>query len=247
MPKQPDQHDRAADLLERLLTDPKFRAAFRRNPAAAAKKYELDDLAEEFSAKGKAMYTLEIRESRSSLAGVMMAAAAEGVDASDLSQSAGAGQLDTPASIAVNRALSRANLQAVTGGAATGGGGGNGVAAAVDQTASAADGTPAVPAADAAGIEVAPPPPAVPAVDPTASAGAAPAGVELGAADIAAAPAPAGGAAGIQEAHRDFGVHAVVLPRLSGHGFDSSFSAATGQSQPGSNAPGNRPITEAAR
>ena len=41
MPK-PDESDRAADLLERLLTDAKFRAAFRRNPAAVARKYELD-------------------------------------------------------------------------------------------------------------------------------------------------------------------------------------------------------------
>src|SRR6185369_15243746 len=32
--------------------------------------------------------------------------------------------------------------------------------------------------------------------------------------------------AAVLEAHRDFGVHAVVLPRLSGHGSDSSLSAA---------------------
>ena len=110
-----DRHDRAADLLERLLTDRAFRASFRQNPAAAAKKYGLDDLAEELSGKGKALYTLEIRESRSSLAGMMLAAAAEGVSASDLADQVGQGQLDTPAQIALTRALSRVDLQAVAG------------------------------------------------------------------------------------------------------------------------------------
>jgi putative modified peptide len=71
-----DQNERAADLLERLLTDKAFRASFRKNPSAAARKYGLDELADELAGKGKALHTLEIRESRSSLAGMMMAAAA---------------------------------------------------------------------------------------------------------------------------------------------------------------------------
>src|SRR3954466_4822626 len=72
--------DIAAKLIERLLTDPTFRATFRRDPAAACREAGLDDLAQEMSlGGGKAMHTLDMRESKSSLAGVMMAAAMEGV------------------------------------------------------------------------------------------------------------------------------------------------------------------------
>ena len=73
------EEDRAAELLELLLTDGEFRSSFRRNPAAACEAFDLPDLAREFSAgSGKALHTLEIRESRSSLAGAFMAAASEG-------------------------------------------------------------------------------------------------------------------------------------------------------------------------
>ena len=72
--------DVAAQLIERLLADPAFRARFRRDPAGACREAGLDELAQEMSvAGGKAMMTLDIRESKSSLAGVMMAAAMEGV------------------------------------------------------------------------------------------------------------------------------------------------------------------------
>src|SRR3954468_21037018 len=70
--------DGAARLLERLLTDAELRARFRRDPAAVAREAHLDELAGDFST-GSAMETLEPRESRSSLAGVMMAAAVEGL------------------------------------------------------------------------------------------------------------------------------------------------------------------------
>ena len=71
--------DVAARLIERLLADPAFRARFRRDPAGACREAGLDELAQEMSvAGGKAMMTLDIRESKSSLAGVMMAAAMEG-------------------------------------------------------------------------------------------------------------------------------------------------------------------------
>ena len=76
---QPAEEDRAAELLERLLTDGEFRAQFRRNPAGACAAFDLGDLAREFgSGSGKSLHTLEIRESRSSLAGALMAAASEG-------------------------------------------------------------------------------------------------------------------------------------------------------------------------
>ena len=72
--------DVAAKLLERLLSDPAFRARFRRDPAGACREAGLDGLAQEMSVGGgKAMHTLDMRESKSSLAGVMMAAAMEGV------------------------------------------------------------------------------------------------------------------------------------------------------------------------
>src|SRR4051794_16990723 len=74
------ESDLAAKLLERLLSDPAFRAQFRRDPAGACRAAGLDGLAQEMSVGGgKAMMTLDIRESKSSLAGVMMAAAMEGV------------------------------------------------------------------------------------------------------------------------------------------------------------------------
>src|SRR4051794_19395137 len=72
--------DVAAKLIERLLADPAFRAKFRRDPATACREAGLEDLAREMSVGGgKAMHTLDMRESKSSLAGVMMAAAMEGV------------------------------------------------------------------------------------------------------------------------------------------------------------------------
>src|SRR5919201_2388021 len=72
--------DVAAKLIERLLADPAFRDRFRRDPAGACREAGLGGLAQEMSlGGGKAMYTLDMRESRSSLAGVMMAAEMEGV------------------------------------------------------------------------------------------------------------------------------------------------------------------------
>jgi hypothetical protein len=65
-------------VLERLLQDAEFRARFRRDPAAAARKAGLEELAEEFEL-GDPMQTLEPRESRSSLAGVLLAGAFEGL------------------------------------------------------------------------------------------------------------------------------------------------------------------------
>jgi len=75
-----DDNARAVEVLQRLLTDPEFRSSFRRDPRAACLLAGLDDAAAAFSATGTgaAAQTLEIRESKSSLAGLLMAAAAEG-------------------------------------------------------------------------------------------------------------------------------------------------------------------------
>ncbi|MCW3021657.1 MAG: putative modified peptide, partial [Conexibacter sp.] len=77
---QPRETTAAARLLERLLADPDLRARFRRDPVGTTREAGIDSLAEELAeVPGDPMVTLHARESRSSLAGVMMAAAMEGV------------------------------------------------------------------------------------------------------------------------------------------------------------------------
>ena len=73
--------DLAAQLIERLLADPAFRARFRRDPAGACREAGPGRASPRRCrvGGGKAMTTLDMRESKSSLAGVMMAAAMEGV------------------------------------------------------------------------------------------------------------------------------------------------------------------------
>ncbi|HEY3766037.1 MAG TPA: NlpC/P60 family protein [Gaiellales bacterium] len=73
-----DQNARAVEVLQRLLSDPEFRRTFRRDPSGACLAAGLDDAAAEFTGTGSALQTLELRESKSSLAGLLMAAAAEG-------------------------------------------------------------------------------------------------------------------------------------------------------------------------
>jgi hypothetical protein len=69
----------ATELIERLMVDPAFRADFRRDPAAACVAAGLPDLAAELAESSRSMDTLVVRESRSSLAGVVMAVAVEGI------------------------------------------------------------------------------------------------------------------------------------------------------------------------
>ena len=69
----------AGQLIERLLIDPRFRAEFRRDPAAASMEAGLPDLAAELAGSAGSIDTLVVRESRSSLAGVVMAVAVEGI------------------------------------------------------------------------------------------------------------------------------------------------------------------------
>jgi cell wall-associated NlpC family hydrolase len=110
-----DELDPAAELLERLLTDGVYRAHFRRDPVAACREQGLDDLAAELAGSGgSAMHTLELRESKSSLAGVMLAAAAEGVGVYALVHHVGP-FLDGHAAKVVHRALTLPKLDAVRG------------------------------------------------------------------------------------------------------------------------------------
>src|SRR5215210_5428134 len=106
--------DVAAKLIERLLVDPAFRARFRRNPADACREAGLEELAQEMSiGAGKAMLTLDLRESKSSLAGVMMAAAMEGVGVMQFVEHVAPHLDDIPE--AIGDVLSRVNLPAIGG------------------------------------------------------------------------------------------------------------------------------------
>ena len=107
------QQDIAAQLIERLLTDPAFRANFRKDPAGTCEAAGLPELAKEMSlGAGNAMMTLDLRESKSSLAGVMMAAAMEGVGVFQFAQhvAPALGDIDN----AVGDVLSRVNLPAIS-------------------------------------------------------------------------------------------------------------------------------------
>jgi hypothetical protein len=73
-------------LLERLLTDPDFRTRFRSDPEAAAREAGLELGDQLGSNGGNAMQTLDFRESKSSFAGALMAAAAEGFSIYELAQ-----------------------------------------------------------------------------------------------------------------------------------------------------------------
>ena len=75
-----------ARLLERLLEDPGFRARFRSDPAAAAREAGLGELAADLAGAEAPFETLELRESRSSVAGMMLATAAEGLGLFELSE-----------------------------------------------------------------------------------------------------------------------------------------------------------------
>ena len=83
-----DETERSVELLERLLGDPHLRRRFRNDAAAVLTEAGLPELAAGLGHGGRALMTLEMRESRSSLAGVMVAAAAEGVDLAQFAEHA---------------------------------------------------------------------------------------------------------------------------------------------------------------
>jgi hypothetical protein len=83
-----DELERSVELLERLLGDSQLRRRFRTDAAAVLSEAGLPELAAGLGHGGRALMTLEMRESRSSLAGVMVAAAAEGVDLAQFAEHA---------------------------------------------------------------------------------------------------------------------------------------------------------------
>jgi cell wall-associated NlpC family hydrolase len=156
--------ERAAALLERLLSDPAYRSEFRADPARACAEEGLPEVAAELG-RGRAMQTLEIRESRSSLAGVLMAAALEGASLAVLVDHAeAAGTVDPTAASALAQLTQ--NHQAVAAPPAIG----DPVDASAPPAAVDPATVPAPPAVDPATV-AAPPAavdvtPAPPAVDP---------------------------------------------------------------------------------
>jgi cell wall-associated NlpC family hydrolase len=74
-----DPRERTAALLEALLADPLSRAAFHRSPAKTYRDFDLPELAADLQPGAPGTSPLEVRESRSSLAGTMIAAAAEAI------------------------------------------------------------------------------------------------------------------------------------------------------------------------
>jgi cell wall-associated NlpC family hydrolase len=187
-----DDVDAAARVIERLLVDPAFRADFRRDPATACRDAGLDDLADYMGqGAGKAMHTLEIRESRSSLAGVMMAAALEGVGVFEFAKHIVPGAIAAPG--AARDVLSRVNLPKIDGAMALRGSlaqppdvpaAGGGVEDAAADTAAPGDSGPGAGApAAVAPVSVAPQPP------PATTPAPAPGGGTASAAPADAAPA----------------------------------------------------------
>ncbi|HEX6021407.1 MAG TPA: CHAP domain-containing protein, partial [Solirubrobacter sp.] len=161
--------DVAARLIERLLADPAFRARFRRDPAGACREAGLDDLAQEMSvAGGKAMMTLDIRESKSSLAGVMMAAAMEGAAIYQLTENILPHLDEIPGQLA--DVLSRVDLPAIPDALKKPVGGGDAAPAA----AAAPPAEEAAAAPPAAPPPAAPPPPEAPEAPAADAAGAKP-------------------------------------------------------------------------
>jgi cell wall-associated NlpC family hydrolase len=153
--------ERAAALLERLLSDPVYRSTFRADPARACADEGLPEVAEQLG-RGRAMQTLEIRESRSSLAGVLMAAALEGASLAVLVDHAeAAGTVDPTAASALAQ-LTQSQPAVAPPPAITDPG------APIDAVAAPVAVDPTTVAAPPAAVDVTPTPPAV--VDPTATA-----------------------------------------------------------------------------
>ena len=84
-----------------------FRASFRRDPVGACVAAGLPGLAAELGGAGGGMETLELRESRSSLAGVVMAVAAEGLSVVEAQALVGASRARGLHGVKLPRALQR--------------------------------------------------------------------------------------------------------------------------------------------
>jgi cell wall-associated NlpC family hydrolase len=110
----PEELERSAALIDRLLRDPELRRRFRADPGVVLGEYGLPELASGLGRGERALLTLELRESRSSLAGAMVAAAAEGVDFAHVAERA-MPALEHDAGRAVDRLIDSLKRHAVRG------------------------------------------------------------------------------------------------------------------------------------
>ena len=74
-----EEHERAAELIAMLDARPVGPRLVPPRPAGMCREHGLDDVAAELAGRDGALESLDVRESRSSVAGVLLAAAAEGV------------------------------------------------------------------------------------------------------------------------------------------------------------------------
>jgi hypothetical protein len=104
-----DRIERTARLIEKLLAEPELRREFRARPENVLEANGLGELASE-GEKGRPFHTLDLRESRSSLAGVLAAAAAEGAGLLELIESAER-RPQSQGARAVRRAMTRTGMK----------------------------------------------------------------------------------------------------------------------------------------
>ena len=218
-----EETEQLTQLIERLVVDPSFRAEFRRDPIEISQAYGLGELADEFRTQGNGIHTLELRESKSSLAGVVMAIAAEGIGLAEVRGMLGHG----PGHATALKALKGAGVKTPSGGAA-------GIAKAA--------GLHGVPGAHAKAVHAVLPHNAGGAghAAPGAAApagGAAPSAAPADAAPAGAAPAgaaPAGGGAAAAAPDAAGGGAAAAAPDAAGGGAAAATPDAAGGPAPAS-------------
>jgi len=94
-----DEHAAALRLLQGLVDDPALRARFRADPTAVADEAGLPLVARELAGRPDVPLALEVRESRSGLAGVLMAAAVEGLALGGILEHAADAHASAPADL----------------------------------------------------------------------------------------------------------------------------------------------------
>ncbi len=92
-----DEHAAALRLLQGLVDDPELRARFRADPTGVAAEAGLPRVGRELADRANGPLGLEVRESRSGLAGVLMAAAVEGLALGGLLEHAADAHAASPA------------------------------------------------------------------------------------------------------------------------------------------------------
>src|SRR4051794_15080341 len=221
------ESDDAARLLERLLADRTLRERFRRDPAGVSREAGLERVAQELRVRdGKALDTLDGRESRSSLAGVLMAAAIEGAGIFDFSHHV-AGHVERVPE-PVERVLASHRDHAGAGAGAGGGAPAASPAAALREPLQARGTTPAPPSAAGEFRAITPREAAAAAAEGPRPTGAAPEPVPI---DVAR-DAPAGDGADPARLHAGLEHGPSDAPELPGDDEEAPDGASGGEEGP---------------